>query len=342
MRRPGASVTGAVAALLAAMPAYASTADDAAAADFRARASHPDVVRAVGFDRPEDVTEHVQPDGRLARSGGGWDSAVAASGAGSLRFVVSPGSGAGDAGSWRVNFSDPPFDEQFGEMEEFFVQWRQRFDTAFIDTIFETRGATGWKQVIIGEGDVPGRRARSCTELEIVVTDSGQRGLPQIYHSCGRARPWHERHGRHDYLLQNAVRPPCLYSRNRGPQARAEPPCVGYAPEEWMTFQVRVSLGPRGVADSPIHGPGVEGFTASVVQMWVAREGEASKLVHDWSNIVLLESRGREYGKVWFVPYLTRKDESQMHPVAHTWYDELIVSRSRIADPAPAPASADD
>src|SRR5262249_7524410 len=32
-------------------------------------------------------------------------------------------------------------------------------------------------------------------------------------------------------------------------------------------------------------------------------------------------------------PYNTNKDSSEDHPVAHTWYDELIVSKLRIPDP---------
>jgi len=40
-----------------------------------------------------------------------------------------------------------------------------------------------------------------------------------------------------------------------------------------------------------------------------------------------------KYGKVILTPYHTDKDETQRHPIAYVWYDELIISRSRIADP---------
>ena len=40
------------------------------------------------------------------------------------------------------------------------------------------------------------------------------------------------------------------------------------------------------------------------------------------------------YGKVWLLPYNTGRDSSVTNPVAYTWYDELIVARARIPDPA--------
>ena len=40
-----------------------------------------------------------------------------------------------------------------------------------------------------------------------------------------------------------------------------------------------------------------------------------------------------KYGKVWFLPYNTNKDDKQEHPTAYTWYDELIISRTKIPDP---------
>ena len=40
-----------------------------------------------------------------------------------------------------------------------------------------------------------------------------------------------------------------------------------------------------------------------------------------------------KFGKIWLLPYDTGKDPSQSHPTAFTWYDELIISRTQIADP---------
>jgi hypothetical protein len=48
---------------------------------------------------------------------------------------------------------------------------------------------------------------------------------------------------------------------------------------------------------------------------------------------VLRETDGLEYGKVWLLPYQSDKNASQVHADAYTWYDELIISKSRLADP---------
>ena len=40
-----------------------------------------------------------------------------------------------------------------------------------------------------------------------------------------------------------------------------------------------------------------------------------------------------KYGKLWLLPYDTAKDGSVSYPEAYTWYDELVISRNKIADP---------
>jgi len=42
-------------------------------------------------------------------------------------------------------------------------------------------------------------------------------------------------------------------------------------------------------------------------------------------------------GKIWLLPYHTNKDPNQTHATAHTWYDNLIISRTRIPDPVDGP-----
>ena len=44
-------------------------------------------------------------------------------------------------------------------------------------------------------------------------------------------------------------------------------------------------------------------------------------------------SSGQRFGKIWLLPYHTGKNPTQVHPTAYTWYDELIISRNKIADP---------
>lgn len=262
-----------------------------------------------------------------------------ASGNGSLRFTVPALSGSNSSGAWKLNFTDNL--ETFGAGEDFYVQWRQRFDSNFINTHFA--GSGGWKTIIVGEGDVAGQtEANSCTELELVVSNLEFRNYAQMYHNCGVYKGLYERYGSYDFKMQNGMPSPyCLYSDNNGTG------CFKFYPNEWMTFQIHVRPGPRGTATGSLESTSVTGFTNSVVEMWAAREGQPSVLIHSWTGVVLHETRGKEYGKIWLTPYQTGKDPAVSQAVSNTWYDEIIISRNRIADPmagqsAPVPRPPDN
>jgi hypothetical protein len=260
------------------------------------------------------------------------DTAVKASGNGSLKFTIPPNTGADTSGSWFTNFSSD-LSVQFGENSEFFIQWRQRFSPELLATDFT--GSNGWKQVIIGSGDKAGGVLyQSCTALEVVLQNTYQRGFAQMYNSCtgstshGAFEPFEQSFNGSDYKLQNGrAAPYCLYSQQG--TGRFFPPngnCFGYASNQWMTFQVRIKTGPR-VNDE---------FTQSFVTLWGAREGQPQELLIDWGPYNLTAGNAatdQRFGKIWLLPYNTNKSSSQSHPTAYTWYDELIISRNRIADP---------
>jgi hypothetical protein len=224
---------------------------------------------------------------------------------------------------------------QFGANSQFFVQWRQRFSPEFLSTAYA--GGEGWKQIIIGTGDQPGQMYFSCTDLEVVAVNSYHRGFAEMYNSCsgstshGAYDPFEQPFGAYDFKLQNArASPYCLYSQEYTTPPSYFPPtgnCFGYFPNEWMTFQIGLTLGPR-VGDE---------FVNSNIKLWIAREGKPSELVVDYGPYNLTAgdpSLNERFGKVWLLPYNTDKDSSVSYPEAYTWYDELIVSRNRIADPS--------
>ncbi len=281
-------------------------------ADFATRCADPAVIRCIGFE-PDELREN---GGSIAwnerRAGAGTfvngmgpddslDGRVElvsdqkASGRSSLKFTLPSKSGAGHAGQFYANFSDD-HTIQFGEGDAFYIQWRQRFSRTFLDNRYRPRN--NWKQAIVGEGDRPPHTAYSCTQLEIVVDNGG--GSPAMYHSC------RGKDGRTERLLQNRA--------------------FAYEPDQWMTFQVVVRVGTWYRNDRRYRRD-------SLIELWVAREGEASSRVISGMYDLANTSPVAKYGKVWLLPYLTRKDKSQGHPVAHTWYDELIISRAPIADP---------
>src|SRR5579871_1630496 len=273
---PGAAAT-------AAEPRAATSVSDGRSAverSFSLRCAAPAVVRCVSFDTPEQVADLSWwavgeqtgrgPMGALRNDAAALiperDCTVAVAGC-SLRFTIRSRSGAGDSGSWFVNFSDD-LSVRFGEGQEFYVQWRQRFSKTFLDTRF--RG-NGWKQAIIGQGDRPGylpdgKVIWSCTEMELVVENTLMRGYPQMYHSCGG------KDGQYEPLWND----------------RAPP----YRADEWMTFQVKVKIGTWYHNDRKYHRD-------STVELWVAREGGRSQRVvvadgYDLANA----DPGASYGKL--------------------------------------------
>ncbi|MEO8004033.1 MAG: hypothetical protein ABI771_03955, partial [Betaproteobacteria bacterium] len=241
-------------------------------------------------------------------------------------------SAADTSGSYFTNFSTD-LSAVFGANSEFYIQWRQRFSPEFLNTIYQ--GGGGWKQVIIGLGDRPGGSFNpSCTTLETVVQNMYFRGYPQIYNSCtgssahGAYFPFQEPFGASDFKLQNARPAPfCLYTQAGASRFPPLGNCFGYFANEWMTFQVKIKTGPR-VNDV---------WQNSVVTLWMARENQDSQLVINYTIDLAAgkPANDMKYGKVWLLPYDTGKDASQAHSIAFTWYDELIISRTPIADPAP-------
>ena len=178
--------------------------------------------------------------------------------------------------------------------------------------------------MIIGAGDNPGDPASSCTPHEVVVQNTNHRGGPQMYHSCGA------KDGRYESLDTNLgsfdfdLQPPnqCRYS-----SGMTDPSCFRYVANEWLTFQVRVKVGTWYNNDGNYRRD-------SEVELWVAREGQPSQLVLQRLDYDLTRGGSNDlYGKVWLLPYNTNKSTSEQHPDGFTWYDELIISRDRIADP---------
>jgi len=284
-------------------------------ADFASRCADPNVIRCIGFET-EDLATHggsitwsayAAPAGTFVNGmvdgsdlSGRVELAVdqKASGNSSLKFFMPSQTGAGFAGQFYANFSDD-YSIQFGEGEEFYIQWRQRFSKEFLKNRYLPH--RNWKQMIVGEGDRPGNPAGSCTQLELVVNQDSL-GYPAMYHSC-RGKDGHS-----EGIYQGWS--------------------VAYKPDQWMTFQLIVKIGTWYKNDRKYHND-------SLVELWVASEGESSRRVIRHKYDLANNNPLAKYGKVWLLPYLTGKDPSQVHPDAVTWYDDLIISRALIADPTP-------
>ncbi len=324
--------------------------------DFQTRCTASGVVRCFGFDTVADLGGTYGNNFGNFNNAGACntttircpviDTTLTASGAGSLKFTQPSQSGAGAAGQWFTNFS-PDLVTQFGAGGEFWIQWRQRFDTAFTTNVYTGGDGEGPKQINISGGDSPGCTVANNTncrssnvDIELVMQNLSQRKYAQMYGYLERSgEPQQftqlaESFGS-DIKFQNARPSPyCLYSQ--GVNGTTAGTCIGYFPNEWMTFKVHVKLG-------PLSGPY---WTNTQIDMWIGREGQALQPAISWTGNYGASSN--KFGKIWLVPYITNKDASQAHPQANTWYDELIISTQNIADPgtgtggggqAPAPPS---
>ena len=312
-------------------------------ADFKARCHAPGVTRCIGFDARSEIAGHIMPDNTGAVLPE-IDTSVAASGRGSLKFTVPAFSVANSSGQYWTDFSDDlsvQFDslvngDPKSKYNEFYIQWRQRFSP---EMLVPFKGSNGWKQVIIGEGDRPGHTAWSCTDIDLVMEDSGQFGMPRMYHSCGakddkyeslEIQRGYDMQGSGIFLPQNAIGK-CQIAHGFAPRI---PPCIGYKANQWMTFQVHVKVGTWYLNNSHKY------HSDSTVQLWVGEEGKPSVPVIDFSpekktgyDLVNTDIGKAKFGKIWLLPYQTNKDGNAPHDKAYTWYDELIISRERIPDP---------
>lgn len=266
------------------------------------------------------------------------DSTIKASGTGSLKFTISSNSSQGASGYFMTNFT-PDNSVQFGPGETFFVQWRQRFSESMLFNEDGTRrkykvtsGPGGFKTIIVNAGDhsSQGFPTSSCTPEHIVLTNRAQLGALSGYTSCGRYIGFDKYldivKGRYQYDIQPGGETQCLKldPLTGKTLATAGPGCVMLWPNEWMTFQIQITVGKWG-----------EGFpNHSNIKLWQAREGAPSMLVIDRGLKLYKPVGPAGYGKAWLLPYHTNKGATEVHPEAHTWYDEFIVSRSKIPDPA--------
>ena len=148
----------AFALVLSSLGGSAAAAGDPAFTDFEQRCAGAGVLRCEGFDTelPGTRKTTVLRGTYGKRVHPKLDAEHKASGNGSLKFTYFSKSPAGGAGMYFSRFAEDP-NERVAEGEEIYIQWRQWFPPEFLVVRWrhkdEPRYVTGWKQVIIGEGD---------------------------------------------------------------------------------------------------------------------------------------------------------------------------------------------
>lgn len=256
----------------------------------------------------------------------------------------------------------------FGDNSTFYMEWRQYFPAAYLNEVHT--GGDGWKQIILSKGDNPACPGAinstncpgSCTDNELVAFNSQELGHQMYYQSCvnfsplqpNASSPWNgANHLRQNVPAPNgtvcnvATDPGCnrcwaSLNPNAGqPGSTRFPPlgsCIAYAPDEWMTFKVKVTLGTwnsGNVCDGGFQqgsgGPFYPGYQNSQVDAWIARAGQPFQQAISFP-LCLIAPAHETYSKVWFLVYDT--NSTNMGPSAKSVYwDELILSTADIAAP---------
>ncbi len=297
-------------------------------ADFQARCSAPGVVKCWGFDNTTtDIVQNVNL--RPAADGvfyGAMDTAVKASGAGSLRFRLAAGNAfANIAGQWLPGTNSLAMGGRtFGQNSEFYVQYRVRFSPEMFSNLAYWNSY--WKQSIFH------MNLQSCGGIEITTNyrnyTSPTDKVPNFYTDCGQhgfgtdpatgkykysgAPPITQQQGDYNGL--------CNYpdwSR-----------CWKYSANEWITFYYHFKIGTWNVNNSR-------------AEVWVSRpsskNGAYEKII-DIPDMIFTcnndcsATSSEGYNNITLTPYMTAL--STPAPVdAYVWYDELIISTQPIAAP---------
>jgi len=337
--------------------------------DFDTRKTAPGVVRWFDFDSAAQIAGGFDENYIANPSNDGLrrpviDTSIKCSGAGSLRFDLPSNTTANAGGEWLANFS-PDLATRFGENSEFYVQVRVRWNDVMAQTLFQQIGGApqgGIKFFDVVAGDVFGgvnpdswgiTKYYSSSDLKVVVQSYIQHRYPIVYRyfDGATANLFEDVATPLDVKHQNAMPSPfCLYSKLAALAPGADNPgCWTMLANEWITFQLGIQLGAKGTVIGA-GGSVIPVWLNSTVRLWAAREGQPSQLLVDWKPGVPgyaplwrgADSEDQRFGKVYLFPYMSNKDPAQAHGLGQVWYDDLIISKVRIADPSgsatPAPA----
>jgi hypothetical protein len=278
---------------------------------------------------------------------------------GGLRFTFPSRSGSGAAGNFRTNFS-PDYSFQVGPpdigaaAQEVFIQFQVRYSCTFIWTDCDPASAnyrkerrcflnkrgegrcTASKIALISTGDREGFNADACTRIQVALNHTTDHAL-HAFHRCPRAQGFSERLPRVGGRSQSNSQPNGLYFCPRlladgGHRGWNESPdsCFKLVDDRWITIQVRLRFGPW----QSDHKKG--DARLSHVSIWAGIEGEhggRQRLVID-NDFYAVDPKGPDLlGKIWLMPHLYNKTNTEEHPPFFVWYRNLVVSEALVPNP---------
>jgi hypothetical protein len=272
------------------------------------------------------------------------DTRVKADGQGSLKFTIASQSGSGGASLYTVDV-DPNHNlsSGVGVGQSLRVRFKVRWscDVLFIDcnpsspTYEQERrhyavkfGHGGIKIFGIMEGDRPNQYLDTMDGLGGPITSNfGQKGIYGAY-----IETWYSGIVAPGSII-NGVRP--LNAQPGGDHqcwtkdpttgaslTEAWPECKLMKADQWVTVQADLFYGGCTVNSA-------DAAKRSHFTLWVADQSQPFDLITDADINIRCSPKHPEatFGKIWFSPFNTGKDPTEVHPVGYVWYDSLWVSK---------------
>jgi len=237
-----------------------------------------------------------------------------------LRYDIETGKGIND---WYFKLPRP-----FGANSTFYMQWQQRFNAAFVGTVFRMQGGglPGIKLAMVSEF------TGSSTWPKLVVSTMDQHKFPFLYQYDQNGSTKNLMTGSNngaDYDWQPKVGVPasCLYTvNNRTPQGQPTPGCESIVADKWITFDL--------VVDTGGEIPGTKTWECDR-KLYMTLDGVKRLVVHYSSGDGRPGRNARPWTAAWLSPYMTDRDPAQTFPVTPSvWYREVIVDDKPIPPPA--------
>ena len=237
-----------------------------------------------------------------------------------LRYDIETGKGIND---WYFKLPRP-----FGENSTFHMQWQQRFNTAFVGTVFRMRGGgyPGIKLAMVSE------MAGSSTWPKLVVSTLDQHKFPFLYQydqggNTSNLMGGANRGTDYDWQPKAGYPASCLYTVNtRIPQGQPTPGCENVVADKWITFDLVVETGGEI--------PGTKTWECDR-KLYMTIDGVKRLVVHYTSGDGRPGRNARPWTAVWLSPYMTDRDPAQTFPAKPSvWYREVIVDDKPIPPPA--------
>lgn len=284
-------------------------------ADFQTRCSASGVIVCRGFDSASEIAPGTYPGtGAYPNWQGSFqyqaiDTAIKASGTGSLRLTIASNTGPNMAGEFRQLMP-----QTFGENSSYYIQFRYRVDPVFLTTNWYQLVGTSSPKISIFH-----YQQATCSEIEW-TTGNGLFGnwIPTTNTNCGSKN-----------AVTNGGIPPYLWQQ--GDYAcpygstgtlGSNPSCLYLSPNKWMTLYYKMTIGTWNSPNSRLEA--WFSIDAGPYKKWVDLPGYT---INNTTPVF------PGFNAVTLTPYMTRKDSTVAHSQATVWYDELIVSTQAIAAP---------